>query len=114
VDPFTWEDLEQLPSSLKRKIVSENGKAGIQDLAFAEKNCKPMICLPGIREYHNHPAHTGDPWLLHRGNGGEGSLGFIIDKIYDYGIVPINAYHLQLNISIPTVQLGMDINSISE
>ena len=73
-----------------------------------------MICLPGIREYHEHPAHTGDAWLLHRGKGGEGSLGFIVDKVYDYGILPINAFHLQLNIKIPTIQLGMDINSIPE
>lgn len=27
----------------------------------------PFLCLRGIREYHEHPQHTGDPWLLYRG-----------------------------------------------
>src|SRR5258706_394570 len=30
---------------------------------------RPFLCLPGIREYHNHPQHTGDDWLLHRAVG---------------------------------------------
>jgi hypothetical protein len=27
---------------------------------------KPFLCLRGIREYHNHPQHSGDEWLLYR------------------------------------------------
>lgn len=27
---------------------------------------KPFLCLRGIREYHEHPQHTGDDWLLYR------------------------------------------------
>lgn len=27
---------------------------------------KPFICLRGIREYHEHPQHSGDDWLLYR------------------------------------------------
>lgn len=49
----------------------------------------PFICLPGLREYHEHPAHSNDPWLAHRGKG-EGSLGFIIDQLHKYGTEPIN------------------------
>lgn len=26
----------------------------------------PFLCVPGTREYHSHPQHTGDSWLLHR------------------------------------------------
>lgn len=26
----------------------------------------PFLCLPGVREYHTHPQHTGDLWLLRR------------------------------------------------
>ena len=27
---------------------------------------KPFLCLRGIREYHQHPQHSGDEWLLYR------------------------------------------------
>jgi len=28
-----------------------------------------FLCLPGVREYHRHPEHSGDQWLRHRGTG---------------------------------------------
>lgn len=52
---------------------------------------KPFLCLPGVREYHNHPAHSNDPWLTHRGLG-EGTLGFLIDQLHKYGTDPIVGY----------------------
>jgi hypothetical protein len=27
---------------------------------------KPFLCLRGIREYHEHPQHSGDEWMLYR------------------------------------------------
>lgn len=48
----------------------------------------PFLCLPGVREYHQHPFHSNDPWLDHRGKG-EGTLGFIIDQLVIYGTQPI-------------------------
>ena len=27
---------------------------------------KPFLCMRGIREYHEHPQHTGDEWLLYK------------------------------------------------
>src|SRR6266481_1354691 len=27
---------------------------------------KPFLCVRGIREYHEHPQHSGDDWLLYR------------------------------------------------
>ena len=27
---------------------------------------KPFLCMRGIREYHEHPQHAGDEWLLYR------------------------------------------------
>ncbi|MFL5562030.1 MAG: putative metal-binding protein [Gemmatimonadaceae bacterium] len=41
----------------------------------------PFLCLPGIREYHSHPQHTGDDWLLHRAMS-EGSLSNICERIW--------------------------------
>jgi hypothetical protein len=29
----------------------------------------PFLCVPGTREYHSHPQHSGDDWLLHRTTG---------------------------------------------
>jgi hypothetical protein len=28
-----------------------------------------FLCKRGVREYHSHPEHDGDDWLLHRGHG---------------------------------------------
>jgi len=27
---------------------------------------KPFLCIRGIREYHEHPQHSGDDWMLYR------------------------------------------------
>ena len=61
-----------------------------------EQAGKPFICLPGVREYHDNPAHSGDPWLLHRASG-EGCLAFIIDNIWKYGPNVIEAYMVQVS-----------------
>ena len=59
----------------------------------------PFLCLPGVREYHNHPAHTGDLWPLHR-KSGEGTLHFILSQIYKYGVEAIDSYSVELNVKI--------------
>lgn len=42
---------------------------------------RPFLCFPGIRQYHDHPQHSGDLWLLHRGQG-TGSLATICDRVW--------------------------------
>lgn len=42
---------------------------------------EPFLCMPGIREYHEHPQHTGDAWLLHRGEGA-GRLAVVCDRVW--------------------------------
>jgi hypothetical protein len=59
----------------------------------------PFLCIPGVREYHQHPAHTGNSWLLHRGTG-EGTLFFIVDQLWKYGVQGVASYNCQLAISI--------------
>jgi hypothetical protein len=71
----------------------------------------PFICLPGVREYHDNPAHTGDSWLLHRGSG-EGSLAFILEKIWTYGVAPLSMYQVQ--VQSPNMMLGMAFQGIPE
>ncbi len=42
---------------------------------------RPFLCLPGVREYHEHPQHSGDYWLLHRSQG-TGSLLVLCERLW--------------------------------
>jgi hypothetical protein len=57
----------------------------------------PFLCMRGVREYHRHPAHTGDAWLLHRGRG-EGTLSAILSAIHDHGRTPIQDFVYEFNL----------------
>lgn len=111
IHPLTWENLNDVPIKMIRKIAHTDKPPELIALAMKDKTGLPFICLPGIREYHNHPAHTGDSWLLHRNKGGEGSLGFIIDKLYEYGISAIHTYQFQLVVQAPQININYDPNS---
>jgi Predicted metal binding domain len=43
---------------------------GAHDVLIEEhpETHRPFLCLRGIREYHAHPQHSGDEWLLYRGS----------------------------------------------
>lgn len=112
INPFTFALLTQqeLGHQFARKIQTANGIPQLQPLALGLPDGTSFICLPGIREYHSHSDHSNDPWLTHRGKGGEGTLGFIVEKLYQYGIVSLNGFHLQM--SIPYLPLGIDINKV--
>lgn len=62
----------------------------------------PFLCLAGVREYHSHPAHSGDLWELHRATGA-GRLVRLLDVIYRYGVAPITGFGVQL---VPQVGLN--------
>lgn len=112
INPHTGENLltNQLRSSLPRLVKTQDDSSPAQiiqttDLLMSHgQDLEPFICLPGIREYHQHPAHTGDAWELHKG-GSEGTLDFILDKIWLYGITTVGAYHAQLRIDIPDMKI---------
>ena len=55
----------------------------------------PFLCLAGVREYHEHPAHSGDIWELHRASGA-GRLVRLLEIIHRYGIEPITGMSVQL------------------
>jgi hypothetical protein len=61
---------------------------------YAE-NDVPFLCLPGVREYHEHPAHSGDAWELHRA-AGAGRFVRLLEIIYQIGIQPITDYNVSL------------------
>jgi hypothetical protein len=103
IDPFSREPyiFSRLPTHLNRAVsTGVPGESSIQPLMQASHpNDIPFFCIPGVREYHEHPGHTGDSWLLHR-NTGEGTLYFLLDQLLKYGIEPITAYDMALKISI--------------
>lgn len=51
----------------------------------------PFLCLAGVLEYHEHPAHTGDSWWLHRTTGA-GSLSHLLNVFHSYAIAPITGF----------------------
>ena len=59
----------------------------------------PFLCHPGIREYHAHPAHTGDDWLLHRGR--EGNLARIVDLLFQFGSSKVVGFQVSPAIQMP-------------
>lgn len=55
----------------------------------------PFLCVPGVREYHSHPQHTGDSWLLHRSLG-EGSVSTICERVWRFMSRNVLGLHVQL------------------
>jgi hypothetical protein len=89
----------QVPSPLLKRdpamtpeqvLAAQNGAAEwlVQPLAQALPGEPAFLCLPGVREYHEHPAHSGDPWELHRASG-EGKMHNILEKVWRYGTDPL-------------------------
>jgi hypothetical protein len=42
---------------------------------------RPFLCVAGTREYHTHPQHNGDLWLVRR-TSGEGTLARLCDLLW--------------------------------
>lgn len=126
VDPFTEEPYTAaaLPTTLKRAVeqpamippgfpVPAGARARLmteQPLMQAYgSDSVPFLCLPGVREYHDHPGHSGDRWELHRRTGA-GRLVRILEVIDTYGVRPINGYNLAL---VPQIT-GFTQNQVPE
>lgn len=111
VDPFTEEPYKaaELLTVLKRAVEQPAPPGfpmlpgGAQGKLVTEQHLMqaygpddlPFLCLPGVREYHDHPRHSGDPWDLHRSSGA-GRLVRILEVIDRYGLRPINGYNVAL------------------
>jgi hypothetical protein len=101
VEPFTREPYRQsnLPTALlRRQVMNFALGPGMQQFAGAVPLMQahaaddvPFLCIAGVWEYHAHPAHSGDSWLMHRGLGA-GTLFHILNTIYQYGVQPITGY----------------------
>ncbi len=110
VDPFTTEPYKakDLPTSLKRSVeappipglqlpLGAKAKFTAQQplMQWYGPDDIPFLCMAGVREYHNHPGHSGDAWELHR-CAGAGRLVRLLDTITKYGIQPITDYQISL------------------
>jgi hypothetical protein len=110
VNPFTAEPykFKDLPNPLNRALPAQEisipgmppeqkmrlGRMQPYMQAFGPEEI-PFLCLAGVREYHDHPAHSGDIWELHRPSGA-GRLVRLLEVIYRYGIEPIAGFDVQL------------------
>ena len=55
----------------------------------------PFLCIAGVKEYHDHPGHSGDPWELHRSSG-EGRLVRLLEVISKYGLNTVTGLEVNL------------------
>ena len=107
IDPFSGRLLlsKELPTRLPRRIPGPEmnipgGPKGrlntVQDLMQAHSpEDLPFLCVPGVKEYHDHPGHSGDPWELHRSSG-EGRLVRLLAVISKYGVGPVTGFNVHL------------------
>jgi hypothetical protein len=77
IDPFTGEYTSPPVQAL---VDTEEGPRDLVVHSHPDTN-RPFFCVSGIRQYHDHPQHSGDSWLLHRETH-EGSLATICDRIW--------------------------------
>ena len=76
----------------------------VQDLMQANSpEDLPFLCIPGVKEYHDHPGHSGDPWEIHRSTG-EGRLVRLLEVISKYGLEPVKGFDIKL---VPQVAFAL-------
>jgi hypothetical protein len=111
VHPLNFEPLsiDQLQTRLVRKL---EGTAQVQHLVQAQNDGVPFFCIPGVREYHAHPRHKGDSWLLYRKKG-EGGLCFVLDNLQLYGTGALRFYLAQLPVKSPTSEVSQAIVALN-
>lgn len=114
VDPFTREPYTagELPTTLMRQTEVDAppmigfpfppGAVGAKMqqqqplmMSYEGPDELPFLCLAGVREYHDHPAHSGDRWELHRPSGA-GRLVRLLEVVDTYGVRPLNGYGVNL------------------
>ena len=117
VHPLTCEPykLKDLPTQLMRRlpetgprhvVQGEVQTPVIQPLMMAHgAGDIPFLCIAGVREYHDHPAHSGDHWELHR-TSGAGRLTRLVQIVSKYGSETIVGFDVQLS---PQVHFRVEI-----
>lgn len=100
VNPFTKVPLKR--SEIHYHCPRQRPDGQNEPLLQAFEDERPFICLQGIREYHDNPAHTGDSWFLHRGSG-VGKLAYLLDVLSRYGSEPVVGIGFQMQFAINAI-----------
>jgi Predicted metal binding domain len=114
--PYTW---EELPTNLMRQVEADPSLGFQIQLPPGAEPARmlvnqplmqpsgaggpPFMCIAGVREYHDHPGHSGDSWDLHRA-AGAGRLVRILEVIDTYGVRPLSDYNLALQMRVVGLQ----------
>ena len=116
VHPLTCEPYrhKELPTQLMRRLPETNPppvvrggeQISAQPLMMAHSTDDiPFLCIAGVREYHDHPAHSGDHWELHRPLGA-GRLTRLVEIVSKYGLETVVGFGVQL---IPQVGFNFGV-----
>lgn len=93
---------------MMRLRTTSNGQVVTENIVQAWDEERPFLCIAGVREYHDNPAHTGDSWWLHRRTG-EGTLHHIVNIIWTYGVKNIVAPQMNLQIQFAGYSMQPEI-----
>lgn len=69
---------------------------------------RAFLCLPGVREYHEHPEHDGDHWLRYRGTS-VGTLDSIATTLHQRIGATVHGTAVQL--AVVTTKEGLQIQA---
>jgi Predicted metal binding domain len=95
-----WTDAElQYPTMFRARQFEGPGRAPDVLLADHPTTHKPFLCLRGIREYHEHPQHSGDEWLLYR------ETLHLFSIVMSLWRVSVDLVHPQLNFQMNRMQV---------
>lgn len=94
LDPWSDQPLD-FATMFRALEFEEQRKAHVVLLGDHPVTHKPFLCLRGIREYHEHPQHSGDDWLLYRN---EMSLFSLVISLWRVGV---DLVHPQLVLQPP-------------
>lgn len=106
IDPFTGDYVSPPVQAL---VDTEEGPRDLVVHSHPETN-RPFFCVPGIRQYHDHPQHSGDSWLLHRQTR-EGSLATICDRIWR--AMARNLLGIQVNVQTMPGQVQLQLRLVN-
>lgn len=106
IEPFTSEYAAPLVQAL---VDSDEGPRELVVQSHPGTG-RPFFCVPGVRQYHEHPQHSGDSWLLHRQTG-EGSLATICDRLWR--AMARNVLGVQLNVQTLPGQVQLQVRVAS-
>ncbi len=100
-----WTDAELHYSTMFRALEFD-AQRGAHEVLLGDHPTthKPFLCLRGVREYHEHPQHSGDDWLLYRDKM---TLFSIVMSLWR---VSVDLAHPRLNVQGNGFQLQVQIH----